>query len=126
MNTCIIVEGRVYSSRKYKLVPNTIYLATIEGKVVNGKTGLELKPQRHRKGYTQVKFGYTNYYVHRLVCTAFHGPPPFVNAEVDHKDGVKDNNKPSNLKWVTSKENKENVKKRWKNAKARQYDDVPF
>jgi hypothetical protein len=43
--------------------------------------------------------------VHRLVCLAFHGPPPFEGAEVAHFDGSRDNNRPDNLRWATKSEN---------------------
>lgn len=43
-------------------------------------------------------------YVHRLVAFAFIGPRP-EGMEVNHKDGVKTNNLPSNLEWVTHSEN---------------------
>lgn len=39
--------------------------------------------------------------VHRLVCFAFHGDPPFDNMQVDHKNGNKLDNRPCNLEWVT-------------------------
>ena len=42
--------------------------------------------------------------VHRLVCEAFHGPPP-TNKEVNHKNGIKFDNDESNLEWVTKSEN---------------------
>ena len=43
--------------------------------------------------------------VHRLVCAAFNGPPPFAGAVVRHLDGVDDHNEPSNLAWGTPREN---------------------
>lgn len=43
--------------------------------------------------------------VHRLVAMAFIGPPPFVKAEVNHKDGNKSNNHYSNLEWCSRAEN---------------------
>lgn len=49
------------------------------------------------------KFG--NIKVHRAVCEAFHGLPPFDNAVVIHLDENALNNNPSNLKWGTQKEN---------------------
>lgn len=46
-----------------------------------------------------------NYKVHRMVCEAFHGPPPFDGAVVIHLDENGLNNRPENLKWGTQKEN---------------------
>lgn len=43
--------------------------------------------------------------VHRLVCEAFHGEPPFDGAVVIHIDEDATNNNPSNLRWGTQKEN---------------------
>lgn len=46
-----------------------------------------------------------NMKIHRLVCEAFHGPPPFPRAVVIHIDENGLNNRPGNLKWGTQKEN---------------------
>ena len=44
--------------------------------------------------------------VHRLVCRAFHGPPPSdEHTDVRHLDGDKTNNRASNLAWGTRSEN---------------------
>ena len=43
--------------------------------------------------------------VHRLVCEAFHGKPPFDGAIVLHLDEDPSNNRPENLRWGTRKEN---------------------
>ncbi len=46
-----------------------------------------------------------NYKVARLICEAFHGPPPFPEAVCMHKDENSRNNLPDNLAWGTQKEN---------------------
>lgn len=43
--------------------------------------------------------------VHRIVCSAFHGPPPTGQHVVDHIDTNRANNRPENLRWVTRLEN---------------------
>jgi len=47
------------------------------------------------------------YAVHRLVALAFHGLPPLSNQRivVGHLDDDPGNNMPSNLKWMTQREN---------------------
>lgn len=46
-----------------------------------------------------------NLKIHRLVCEAFHGAPPFKRAVVLHLDEDATNNRPENLRWGTQKEN---------------------
>ena len=46
-----------------------------------------------------------NFRVSRLVCEAFHGPPPFPRAVVMHLDNDQTNNRAENLKWGSQKEN---------------------
>lgn len=43
--------------------------------------------------------------VHRIVCTAFNGPPPTDQHVVDHIDTNRANNRPENLRWLTRLEN---------------------
>ncbi len=43
--------------------------------------------------------------IHRIVATAFHGAPPTDEYVVDHIDTNKQNNRPSNLRWLTRLEN---------------------
>lgn len=54
-------------------------------------------------GIVNRSFG--NMKIHRLVCEAFHGVPPFPKAVVIHLDEDATNNKPENLRWGTQKEN---------------------
>ena len=45
--------------------------------------------------------------VHRLVCSAFHGPCPgkYPQWHACHKNGNRRDNRPENLRWATAKEN---------------------
>jgi hypothetical protein len=43
--------------------------------------------------------------VHRLVATAFIGPPPTTSAHVNHRDFAKDNNFFKNLEWCSGADN---------------------
>lgn len=45
------------------------------------------------------------HYVHRLVCVAFHGPPPDGLTDVLHWDDNPRNNEVSNLRWGTASDN---------------------
>jgi hypothetical protein len=51
-----------------------------------------------------------SYKVSQLVCEAFKGIKPFSNAVVMHIDDNPQNNKASNLKWGTQKENLNSVR----------------
>jgi hypothetical protein len=43
--------------------------------------------------------------VHRLVCAAFNGEAPLGKPIVAHWNGIRDDNRPENLRWATDKEN---------------------
>lgn len=58
----------------------------------------------HEKGYWLVKINGQSHRVHRLVAEAFI-PNPDNKPQVNHKDGVKTNNKVDNLEWSTNSEN---------------------
>lgn len=55
-------------------------------------------------GYKEVGVKYKNYRIHRLVAETFI-PNPENLPIVDHIDGNKSNNKVSNLRWCTQKQN---------------------
>ena len=69
--------------------------------------GTKTKASRNARheyfGVVSSKFG--NLKVHRLVCEAFHGPPPDGKPFVLHVDENPLNNRPENLHWGSQKEN---------------------
>lgn len=59
-------------------------------------------------GKLNIKTGYleiASERVHRIVATAFHGEPPTKEHVADHIDTNRQNNRPSNIRWVTRLEN---------------------
>ncbi len=47
--------------------------------------------------------------VHVLVCSSFHGTRPSRRHEVNHKNGIKADNRERNLEWVVHKKNMEHA-----------------
>lgn len=85
------------------------YEVSDEGLVSNNSTGNILKPRVNKYGYIRYilcKKGFRkDVGAHQLVCEAFNGSKPIDKDEVNHKDGIKINNTPDNLEWVTTVEN---------------------
>lgn len=69
----------------------------------------QLTPTPVKKGYLHVaiqKDGTTkHFYVNRLVLTLFVGPPPTPQHQAAHENGVRDDNRLTNLSWKTPQEN---------------------
>jgi len=72
------------------------------------KKGRMLKQHQNKKGYMQVKLCVDgvckSFRVHRLVAEAFIYNPYF-KPQVNHKNGVKNDNSVENLEWVSNREN---------------------
>ena len=76
------------------------------GRVRHKKTKRTLKPFADRYGYLRVSLGNAdNVYIHKLVCEAFHGTPIGDRNQVNHIDCNRQNNRATNLEWVTASEN---------------------
>lgn len=92
------------------------YEISTEGEVRRKETGKILKPKIDKHGYLEVGLSLgargkrKMALVHRLVAQAF-VPNPYDKPEVNHMDGNKQNNKYTNLEWVTAKENQDHARK---------------
>lgn len=75
----------------------------------NGKILKQSYSNINRTGYLQVVLYKDSvkvkYKVHRLVALSFLGNPPQEDSQVDHINGIKTDNKVSNLRWVSRYEN---------------------
>ena len=85
---------------------NTAYEVSSLGRVRHVRNQQPLSPWLCNSGYPTVTLGGSrmNRMIHRLVAAAFIGECP-CGKEVNHKDGVKTNNTPANLEYVTRSEN---------------------
>ena len=85
------------------------YLITNCGQVINIKTWHELKPSDNGRGYKTIEIENKPYRIHRLVAMLFI-PNPENKPLVDHINRDRSDNRASNLRWVTYRENNLNRK----------------
>ena len=101
----------------WKIIPfEDNYEVSDKGNVRNKKSG-HIKSLRYdRYDYLRVTLypsGKT-YSVHRLVAMVWHKDAYIEGLQVDHINAVRDDNKASNLEWVTYEENQRRVKNRYR------------
>lgn len=94
----------------WKPIPDTDYAVSNTGKVASMKKGWRvMRPSSNGAGYLHVNLSVGGAlkmrYVHRLVAEAFLGSPPEPEYEVNHKNGVKPDNRDGNLEYMTPREN---------------------
>lgn len=68
-----------------------------------------MRPTVTKDGYLRLDLSRNGvrkkFLVHRLVALAYHGLPPTELHEVNHVNGIKTDNRPGNLEWVTRSQN---------------------
>lgn len=78
------------------------------GRMRNNETGDVLKPSIRKRGYLKINLTVNGVRysksLHRLIATAFI-PNPENKPEVNHINGIHDDNRVCNLEWVTPEEN---------------------
>jgi len=91
-----------------KQIGKTKYSVTKSGKIINNNTGRVLKLHNNGNGYSKVTLTVMGVQiqknVHRLVAMHYVDNPEN-KKQVNHKNGIKSDNRASNLEWVTNSEN---------------------
>lgn len=91
----------------------TLLLGPRKGLVVSScgrvkqRTGL-ITSGRTSGAYLQTSYRQVTYWVHRLICEAFHGSPAHNRMTVDHINHDTRDNRAENLRWATYAENHAN------------------
>lgn len=92
---------------EWRQVDNLPYEVSSEGRV--RRRGRVLRPRVHSNGYLRVCLSvngeHSDQYIHRLVAKAFLGEPD-AGMHADHINGDRADNRLSNLRWLTSDENR--------------------
>lgn len=114
---------------RWKPIPGTkerLYVSNygrVKSFLRNKTEGNILRPTKDHKGYLRLRVTLDglrySYKIHRLVASAFIENPEN-KAQVNHKDGNKENNVVSNLEWSNNKENARHAMEHdlWRNVLA--------
>ena len=94
--------------KKVDVLPDT-YRVSNRGRVKREENGEYkiLYSTNNGKGYYTIPVGHNKFYIHRLVALAF-VENPYGHPEIDHINGIRDDNRPENLRWVNRSMNMSN------------------
>lgn len=85
-----------------KVSPSPGYIVTAKGELFHN--GKQIFGSNTRKGYVRIRYNGRYVFLHRIVAESFLGKPTG-NEQVNHKNGIKTDNRLENLEWVTPSEN---------------------
>ena len=88
----------------------SLYRVSSEGRILSLRSGKIRKDVKSGHGYRAIELSDAGknkkrHYIHRLVATAFLGPPPSEGSEVNHINLDKTDNSVDNPEWCTRQEN---------------------
>ena len=95
---CIVLPGEEWRDVEYN---DVVYHVSSKGRVRTNQGSFTFGSNFN--GYR--RYSGKHILVHRLIATAFLGPPAQKDFVVNHKDGTKSNNTIENLEWSTQTEN---------------------
>lgn len=76
---------------------------------IYGRAGYKIEGYPNNKGYLRIRVPENgkkkDYYFHKMVCEAFHGPKPFPTAVVRHLNDIRTDNRAENLVWGSQSDN---------------------
>ena len=100
---------------EWRMVPGCPYGASNDGRIrrvgvaQGAVVGRELQQRTSPLGYktVQLRVGgrHRHRFAHSLVALAFLGEPPEGQQTINHKNGIKADNRPENLEWVSHRQN---------------------
>lgn len=105
----------IYSSPKHVIQP--FYGVSRDGRMFSMARGswVEMTIAESKSGYSVLGLltdhGNKQFFVHRLVLATFCPVPDMYNLEVNHKNGIHNDNRLENLEWVTPKQNMKHAAK---------------
>lgn len=109
MNCLIGILLEIYSDGRIKTIKHNNIRKN--GRIDNRK-GKFLKPFKDKDGYYRITVSKNGFrksmFVHRLVALAFI-PNPNNKLTINHKNGIKTDNRVENLEWATHREQKEHA-----------------